>query len=199
VRSVWSVVRPLMRAVRHLPDRLLHPVRRTAALRRLRRGPTPRSILVLCYGNICRSPYAAERLRVLLGTPSGPTSVVSAGFHKFGRPPPDTALAVAAERGVAMSAHRSRLVDVGMLRDGDLVLVVDPTHATMLRRRFQRREGVLVLGDLDPQPIETRTIPDPLDQSDEVFGDVYGRIDRCLEPLARVLQEHASTTRPHLR
>ncbi len=143
----------------------------------------PRSILVLCYGNICRSPYAAERLRVLLGTASGSTSVVSAGFHKSGRPPPDTALAVASERGVGMSGHRSRLVDMDMLRESDLVLVVAPTHVRMLRRRFKHREGVLILGDLDPRPIDTRTIRDPLDQSDQVFRDVYDRIDRCLDAL----------------
>jgi protein-tyrosine phosphatase len=159
----------------------------------------PRSILVLCYGNICRSPYAAERLRVLLGAPSGPTSVVSAGFHKFGRPPPDAALTVASERGVGMSAHRSRLVDDDMLRESDLILVVAPAHATMLRRRFQHREGVLVLGDRDPRPIETRTIRDPLDQSDEVFRDVYDRIDRCLGPLARAIQEHGCASRPRFR
>jgi protein-tyrosine phosphatase len=181
VSLLWSVVRPLLRASRHLPDRLLHPVRRRAAHRRLRRGPMPRSILVLCYGNICRSPYAAERLRVLLGPASGAPTVVSAGFHKFGRPPPDTALAVAAERGVGMSEHRSRLVDDDMLRESDLVLVVAPAHATMLRRRFGHRKGALMLGDLDPRPIDTRTIRDPLDQSDEVFRDVYDRIDRCLD------------------
>jgi protein-tyrosine-phosphatase len=188
VSSLWSVVRPLLRAIRHLPDRLLHPVRRRAALRRLRRGPMPRSILVLCYGNICRSPYAAERLRVLLGAAPGSPRVASAGFHKFGRPPPDTALAVAAERGVGMAEHRSRLVDDDMLRESSLVLVVAPAHATMLRRRFGLRKGVLMLGDLDPRPIETRTIRDPLDQSDEVFRDVYDRIDRCLDALVDAMR-----------
>jgi protein-tyrosine-phosphatase len=186
VKSLWSPVRPLLRAIRHLPDRLLHPVRRRVALRRLRRGPVPRSILVLCYGNICRSPYAAQRLRQLLGPGPASPRVDSAGFHKFGRPPPDAALSVASERGVAMSEHRSRLIDEDMLRDSDLVIAVAPEHVGMLRRQFGRTR-VLMLGDLDPQPIDTRMIRDPLDQSDEVFRDVYDRLDRCLDRLVDAL------------
>jgi protein-tyrosine-phosphatase len=146
----------------------------------------PRSILVLCYGNICRSPYAAERLRMLLGTSPASPRVDSAGFHKSGRPPPDAALSVASGRGVAMSEHRSRLMDEDMLRDSDLIVAVAPAHVGMLRRKFGRTR-VLLLGDLDPQPIDTRMIRDPLDQSHDVFRDVYDRIDRCLDGLADAL------------
>jgi protein-tyrosine-phosphatase len=195
VRSLWPLVRPLLRAIRHLPDRLLHPVRRRVAFRRLRRGPVPRSILVLCYGNICRSPYAAERLRLLLGPGPASPRVASAGFHKSGRPPPDGALSVASERGVAMSEHRSRLIDEDMLRESDLVVAVAPAHVRVLRRQFGRTR-VLMLGDLDPEPIDTRIIRDPLDQSEEVFRNVYDRIDRCLDGLVDAIMSR-NDWRPH--
>lgn len=170
-----------------MPDRLLHPLRRRAALARLRRGPPPRSILVLCYGNICRSPYAAERLSGLLRERHGAVRVQSAGFHESGRPPPKEALAVASERGIEMAGHRSRLVREDALGDSDLVVVVTARHARTLRRQFRRRANVLLLGDLDPWPVRTRAIRDPVERPVEVFRDVYSRIDRCLEELVRAL------------
>jgi protein-tyrosine-phosphatase len=170
-----------------MPDRWLHPVRRRAALARLRRGPPPRSILVLCYGNICRSPYAAERLVGLLRERHGAVRVQSAGFHESGRPPPKDALAVASERGIEMAGHRSRLIRDDILDGADLVIAVTVSHARRLRRQFRRRQGVLLLGDLDPSPVRTRAIRDPVEQPIQVFREVYARIDRCLEELVRAL------------
>jgi protein-tyrosine-phosphatase len=193
VRAVALAARRLLRALRHGPDRLIHPFRRRAALTRLRRGGVPRSILVLCYGNICRSPYAAERLRSLLRPSHGAVRVLSAGFHESGRTPPREALLVGLERDVEMRGHRSRLLSADLLRDSDLVIVVTAAHGRVLRRRFRRRDGILLLGDLDPGPIRIRAIRDPVEQPVEVFRDVYSRIDRCLDELVRVLAAHDPT------
>jgi protein-tyrosine-phosphatase len=154
---------------------------------RLRHGPAPRSILLLCYGNICRSPYAAERLRSLLGSLHGSVRVQSAGFHESGRPPPEEALTAASERGIDMAGHRSRLISDDDVHNSDLVIVVTSRHARALRRQFGRRTGVLHLGDLDPRAVSVRAIRDPVDQPVEIFRDVYSRIDRCLEELVRAV------------
>jgi hypothetical protein len=45
--------------------------------------------------------------------------------------------------------------------------------------------NVLVLGDLDPEPIATRHIWDPINQRSAVFEETYERIDRCLDVLIR--------------
>ena len=89
-------LKSLARQARRYPERLLHPWRYHAALRRLRRTPPLRSVLFICHGNICRSPYAAAAARRLL-----PESVAveSAGFIGPDRPSPPEAVAVAAERG----------------------------------------------------------------------------------------------------
>ena len=47
---------------------------------------------------------------------------------------------------------------------------------------------VVLLGDLDPDPIQTRTILDPYDQPEPVFEEVYARIDRCVAALVRALR-----------
>jgi protein-tyrosine-phosphatase len=48
---------------------------------------------------------------------------------------------------------------------------------------------VIVLGDLDPEAIETRTIRDPIGQSEAVFAASYSRIERCLDGLVSALSE----------
>jgi len=37
-----------------------------------------------------------------------------------------------------------------------------------------------LLGDLDPAVVETRAIRDPVDQSRQVFDEVYERVNRCV-------------------
>src|SRR5438876_9359301 len=52
----------LLLRVRRTPERLLHPLRRRKALDVLRARRRPKTILVVCHRNICRSPMAAELL-----------------------------------------------------------------------------------------------------------------------------------------
>ena len=65
---------------------------------------------------------------------------------------------------------------------------MDLTQRHEICVRFGRSErDVLVLGDLDPQPIETRVIRDPVRQPLEVFEQTYARIERCVRELARAI------------
>jgi protein-tyrosine-phosphatase len=65
---------------------------------------------------------------------------------------------------------------------------MDPAQGRAIRDRFGLPpRDILVLGDLDPAPLATRTIHDPVDQSLEVFEQSYARIERCVAELAGVL------------
>lgn len=203
-----------LRALRYAPDRLLHPLRRRRARRLLRRARPVSRVLFVCYGNICRSPYAAVALGRELSVAhrsagpeparGGPASepgedgraserpgVASVGLFGPGRPSPPAARAVAARRGMDLSAHRSRLLEPDEPRPGDLVVVMESWQAERLRRRPGEGDGdgapILLLGDLDDRPIAHRRIRDPVDQPEAVFEEVYGRIDRCVRALAREL------------
>jgi hypothetical protein len=59
-------LRRLARQTLNRVERLLHPWRRRRAIRALTRDGRPGNLLVLCYGNIYRSPYAAARMRELV-------------------------------------------------------------------------------------------------------------------------------------
>ena len=81
-----------------------------------------------------------------------------------------------------MSGHRSQLLTQPMLDDAGLVVVMSAEQAAVVRPRM-RRDGVVVLGDLDPLPITQRTIRDPWSAGEDVFEASYARIERCLPSL----------------
>jgi len=167
------------------PGKLLHPLRRRAARAALQ-GRAPRTIVVVCHGNICRSPLAAALLRRAL-EPVG-IRVESAGFIGPNRLAPRDAVAAAARRGVDLSDHRSRLLTADVVSAADLLVVMEPGQQRRVCERFGRwPRDVLVLGDLDPAPIEERTIRDPIEQGPDVFEASYARIECCVAALVRVL------------
>lgn len=175
------------RRLRRRTARQLHPWRRARAIHRLSKLRSRRGILVLCHGNICRSPFAAAVLRTLT-----PVPIVSAGFVGPGRPVPVFAAEAAAMRSVELDAHRSQVVTRELLDATDLVIVMDDATARATRRLLggTRREVVL-LGDLDPEIPDSRGITDPWGRSAETFQRVFARIDRCCRHLARVVNDAA--------
>lgn len=173
------------RWLRHVPERLSHSSRRASAIASLAVGPPPRRVLYICLGNVCRSPYAEVASRRDAALWSSPSPVwCSAGFIGPDRPAPPLAIDVAAARGAPLDAHRSQVVTRELVLESDLIVVMEAYQAEELAVRYGRRRGVVVLGDVDPKPISTRTIPDPWNKAREDFVASYERIDRCLAALA---------------
>ncbi len=183
-------------------ERLLHAQRRRRAVARLQRYPEPPSILLVCLGNICRSPYAAAVLRQRLSGFLGKKyQFRSAGFIGPGRPPPPDAIQVARRRSIDLSTHRSQLITAQFVRESELIIVMDQHQARAVRHRFPiGRQQICVLGDLDPEPIVARGIEDPIEQPPEVFQRAYERIDRCVDQLVRAVTKSATSgQRPAIR
>ena len=173
------------RMSRDTVDRALHHRRRHQAIARLVRL-TPRSVLMVCFGNICRSPYAAVALAKALVERD--TVVDSAGFIGPNRPSPREAQAAAAELGIDLAPHCSKLLTPELLRAHDLIVVMEPSQRrTLVAEHGVPAEHVLVLGDLDVEPISCRAIPDPYGGTQEVFSRCYRRIQRCVDSLATTI------------
>ena len=176
-----SPARKLARWVKHLPARRLHARRREAATATLAALPPSASVLFICHGNICRSPYAELKMRALVGARGADIPTTSAGFIEGGRSSPDDAQTAGAERGVDLSTHRSRPLTQALVDAHDVLVVMEPGQRSLLFGRFPvRGSPVIILGDLDPEPIRHRMIRDPVELPLDVYRDVYDRIDRCL-------------------
>jgi len=180
------MVADLLHAVRRTPERLMHGLRQRAARAAVRGREAPRVVLVLCHGNICRSPFAARLLERELA-PAG-IRVRQAGFIGAGRHAPAEAVVAARGRDLDLSDHRSRPLTSALVDGADLVVVMDADQRRAVCDIFGARpERVVLLGDFDPEPIDARAIYDPVDQTVEVFDAVYTRIERCVTELANTL------------
>lgn len=97
---------------------------------------TPR-VLVVCTGNICRSPMGEIVLREAARTAELEVVVRSAGVsdEEEGNPIDRRARAVLSAAGYPVHDHRAHQVRPGELEDYDLVLAMTSHHLRALRRR----------------------------------------------------------------
>ena len=195
-RRTWAAI--LLERLRRVAARLRHNSRRKAALAALAARRPPACVLVLCSGNIFRSPFAAAVLRrELKRRGAGAMRVESAGFTAPGRASPPHAIADAARHGIDLAGHSSQLVVADLARAADLIVVMEELQRRSICERFGRAaRDVLLLGDLDPLPVTSRAIQDPVDQRPEVCERVYARIERCVGELAYALSGRVSGRRP---
>ncbi|MDW6091975.1 low molecular weight protein-tyrosine-phosphatase [Vibrio rhizosphaerae] len=140
------------------------------------------NILVICAGNICRSPYAAERLQRLM--PS--YSVCSAGLVTeksglVGAPADLTAQDIACTLGIDLTGHRAQQVTPAMVDCCDLILAMNLNQIDMLSRMFpQARHKAMLFGHW----LGISQIDDPYQQPPAVFQQVYTVLDRAAQAWA---------------
>ncbi len=131
-------------------------------------GGELRRILVLCSGNICRSPLAEHVIRSeLLRLGVSDVQVSSAGLLTAGgEQPPARFLRLMQRAGFDGHAHRSSATDAQSVDAADLIVVMDRNHARLvLRLREDAAAKIVLLGSmlnagspeiLDPYVLEPR-------------------------------------------
>lgn len=133
-------------------------------------------ILIVCVGNICRSPTAEYLLRQQLASTGA--AVESAGLGALvGKPMDPFALQLLAEHGLDGSPHRARQLTTSMLRDADLVLGMEREHVARMMRQVPEASGKVMLFDRWGPGCD---VADPYRQSREAFEHVYETIDRTV-------------------
>jgi L-malate glycosyltransferase len=181
-----SVLEFGMRSVRHaLERRRMNGIRRNpVALRAVLK--TAKSILIVCHGNIIRSPFAATLIAQALGEQAS-VSIASAGLEATpGRAPHPTALLTAAACRVDLRSHVASPLDPELVAKSDVIFVMEIPHLLAMQRRFsQARAKTFLLSCLAPEmPLEIR---DPVDGDELVFQACFDHISRAVRPLVRVL------------
>jgi protein-tyrosine phosphatase len=158
------------------------PVRARRAARARRAFQTAQSVLFVCKGNICRSPFAELYARGVLGDG---VRVASAGYNqKSGKPSPPEALVAARELGVSLDAHRSQPITEEMVRRSDVIFVFDRKNYDHLVGLFRFARGKIhCLGYLDDDGVLDIVDPDTRGLDD--FRATYRRIATTLASARR--------------
>lgn len=141
------------------------------------------SVLFVCMGNICRSTTAEGVFRRLHRelAPSLKLHIDSAGTHAYhiGEPPDARSQAAAMARGVDISVHRGRQVQVQDFHSFDYVLAMDAANLRRLqalRPRDARAELKLLL-EYAPDAGH-REVPDPYYGGTRGFEDVLDLVEQ---------------------
>ena len=100
-----------------------------------------RHILVVCVGNICRSPMAEALLRDGLRG-KDEIKVESAGLGALvGHPAADFAVELMREQDVDITSHRARQLHADMVSAADLILVMELGHKKAIDEMDQAARG----------------------------------------------------------
>ena len=127
-------------------------------------------ILVVCIGNICRSPMAEGLIRQAVPG----VQISSAGISAMvGHGADPITIKIMDEVGVDIAAHRARMLTDAIAREADLILVMDDQQKQELALLYPYVRGKLYkLGEATSQDI-----PDPYMQEPEVFRSVFSLIE----------------------
>ena len=138
-------------------------------------------ILVVCVGNICRSP-TAERLLKLY---QPELTVESAGLGALvGKGADERATSVARDHNLSLDGHIARQVTGRMCREYDLILVMEKRHIEQVNRIDPAARGkTMLLGHW----LNQKEIADPYRKSREAFEEVYGLLEHATQKWVSVL------------
>jgi protein-tyrosine-phosphatase/predicted ATP-grasp superfamily ATP-dependent carboligase len=153
-----------------------------------KRVPRPvRKILVLCKGNICRSPFAAELLRQRVRQLGLSVIVASAGIEaESNQEAYPLAKQMAQQYGISLSAHRTTPLSQEMVSEADLILVMETGQARSIREHYPYSAGKLfLLGQFD-QEVDYE-IQDPYGGKPEMFARCYDQISKACDQLLSFL------------
>ena len=134
-----------------------------------------RSILMVCYGNLCRSPMAEGLFsHYLIENPNSLINVSSAGLTAVvNQPPAAFAQQVMHEHGIDISGYRARQLTEQHVRQNNLILVMTQEQLISVERQFIVAKGkTFLLGHYQDFEIE-----DPYHMPYAVFAELYEQIE----------------------
>ncbi|GKV95178.1 protein tyrosine phosphatase [Pectobacterium aroidearum] len=139
------------------------------------------SILVVCVGNICRSPTGERLLKQSLPG----KKIASAGLGALvGKPADTTAIDVATQHHISLEGHEAQQLTSALCRQYDLILVMEKKHIDGVCRIAPEVRGKTMLYG---HWVNQQEIPDPYRKSREAFEFVYLQLEQSAQKWVQVL------------
>jgi protein-tyrosine phosphatase len=143
-------------------------------------------ILVVCLGNICRSPLAEGLLRKKAPSDSLVDSAGTSGYHHE-EPPDHRMIRTARKHGVDIRSLRSRKFEVEDFDRFDLIYAMDSENLRVLKSLARNENDLaklnLILNEI--QPGSNSEVPDPYFGGDDGFEHVYTLLDQATDAIIK--------------
>jgi len=152
-------------------------------------------ILMVCLGNICRSPMAEGILQNKIDNQHLNIIVESKGTAAFhlGEAPDSRAILTLRKHGIDISKHKGSQFQVSDFDAYDLILAMDKsnfTHLVSMSRNLHDKQKVLLIMD-ESRPGLNQTVPDPYYGSIDDFEQTYTLLNEAIEHLVERLKKQA--------
>ncbi|NNL15746.1 MAG: low molecular weight phosphotyrosine protein phosphatase [Flavobacteriaceae bacterium] len=150
-------------------------------------------ILMVCLGNICRSPLAEGILKSKL--PSNKFSIDSAGTadYHIGDPPDPRSVDIAKKNQIDISHQRGRQFEVSDFDRFDIIYVMDNSNYLniihLARNKKDALKVKLILNELYAN--ENMDVPDPYYGGSYGFKNVFEMLDEACNRIADTLLSEA--------
>ena len=140
------------------------------------------SVLVVCIGNICRSPMG----QILLAQALPGVQVSSAGLGALiGHPADAIAQELMTQRGLDLSAHRARQISPSLCQQADLILTMDEEQRRRIESIYPLARGrVFRLGEA-----AKINVPDPYRMGQAAFEHALELIDAGVQAWAERIRK----------
>ncbi len=147
-------------------------------------------ILMVCLGNICRSPLAEGILRSKILTDAVTIdSAGTSGLHE-GELPDPRSIAVAKSYGIDITDQRSRKFKVADFDNFDLIYAMDQSNyqniLDIARNSDDECKVKMILNESNPG--ENLNVPDPYYGGDKGFDNVFRMLDEACDNIASKIQ-----------
>ncbi len=147
-------------------------------------------VLMVCLGNICRSPLAEGILQSKVNPEAVfVSSAGTAGYH-IGSPPDSRSVTVARKYQIDISGQRCRQFLIADFDQFDLIFAMDRSNLNdilkLAENEMQKGKVKLLLSECDN---DLEEVPDPYYGGSDGFEYVYRLIDEACETLAERLSQ----------
>jgi len=146
-------------------------------------------ILMVCLGNICRSPLAEGILKSKLPSHKFRVDSAGTGNYHIGCTPDKRSIAVARKYGLDISNLSGRQFSVADFDTFDYIYVMDASNynnvIALARDTNDKRKVKFILNEI--YPTENYEVPDPYFGGDDGFENVYKMLDEACSKIAKQL------------
>jgi protein-tyrosine phosphatase len=153
----------------------------------------PVKILMVCLGNICRSPLAEGILASKLPNNFIVDSAGTGSWH-VGNSPDKRSIAVATKNGVSIQNQKGRQFKISDFDEFDYIYVMDSSNYSdvidLAKTPEHKNKVQLILNELFPD--ENVDVPDPYFGIANGFDNVYQMLDEVTDIIAKKLIEKHS-------
>lgn len=141
-------------------------------------------ILMVCLGNICRSPLAEGILQTKVGDNHLVDSAGTGDWH-VGEQPDRRSVAVAKKYGVDISDQRAMHFNPIFFEEFDFIFAMDEQNAIDLQKLARTKEEKEKIKLILEGNGETKNVPDPYYDGEEAFEHVYQLLDEATDGIIK--------------